>query len=166
MTEWHAEPVGEVLDAGDAVVAALFDDVGGAELAGQLLAGLVAAHDDDPLGAELAGGEHAEEADGAVTDDGDGLARADLGGDGTEPAGAEHVGGGEEARDQIGGRQVGGGDEGAVGERDAGVLGLGADLAHQLAVDARALVAGPADLAGVVGGEERADHELARAGSS
>ena len=33
---------------------------------------------------------------------------------------------------------------------------------HQLAVDARALVAGPADLAGVVGGEERPDHELAR----
>ena len=122
-----AEAVGEVLDPGDAVVAALLDDVGGAELAGELLAGFVAAHDDDPLGAELRGGEHPEEADGAVADDGDGLARADLGGDGGEPAGAEHVGRGEVAGDQIGGRDVGGGDEGAVGERDAGVLGLGAD---------------------------------------
>ncbi len=129
----HAEPAGEFLDPGDAFVAAFFDDVGGAELAGELLAGLVAAHDDDPLGAELPGGEHPEEADGAVTDDGDGLARADLGGDGAEPAGAEHVGRGEEARDQVGGREIGGGDEGAVGERDAGVLGLGADRADQAA---------------------------------
>ena len=38
-----AEPVGEVLDAGDAVVAALLDDVGGAELPSELLACLVAA---------------------------------------------------------------------------------------------------------------------------
>jgi hypothetical protein len=29
-----AQPVGEVFDSGDAVVAAFFDDVGGAELAG------------------------------------------------------------------------------------------------------------------------------------
>ena len=97
----HAQPVGEVLDAGDAVVAAFFDDVGGAELAGELLAGLVAAHDDDPLGAELSGGEHTEETDGAVTDDGDGLAWADLGGDRAEPARAEHIRCGEVAGDQI-----------------------------------------------------------------
>ena len=96
-----------------------------------LLAWFVAAHDDDPLGAELTGGEHAEQADGAVTDDGDGLAGADLGGDGAEPAGAEHVGRGEEVGDHVGRRDLGGGDEGAVGERDAGVLGLGADRAHQ-----------------------------------
>ena len=107
--------------------------------------GCVAAHDDDPLGAELLGRQHAEETDGAVADDGDGLARADLGGDGREPAGAEHVGGGEEVRDQVASGNVGGGDEGAVGERDAGVLGLGADGAHELAVEAGALVAGPAD---------------------
>ena len=134
-----AEAVGEVLDAGDAVVAAFLDDVGGAELACQALAWFVAAHDDDPLGAELAGGKHPEQADGAVTDHGDGLAGPDLGGDSTEPAGAQHVRRRQVAGDQIGRREVGGGDEGAVGERDAGVLGLRADLAHQLAVDARAV---------------------------
>ena len=103
------------------------DDVGGAELAGELLAGLVAAHRDDPLRAELLGGQHREQTDRAVADDGDGLARAGLGGDGAEPAGAQHVGGGQQARDQVVGGQLGGGDQGAVGERDAQQLGLGAD---------------------------------------
>src|SRR5207302_1220520 len=51
--------------------------------------------------------------------------------------------------------------EGAVGKRDAGVLRLGADGADELAVDARALVAGATDLTAVVRCEERADHELA-----
>ena len=122
----RAEPAGEVLDPGDAVVAALGDDVGGAELPGEPLPGLVPAHGDDPLGAELLGGQHAEQADGAVTDHGDGLAGAGLGGDGGEPAGAEHVGGGQQARDQVVVGQVGGGDQGAVGERDAQPFGLGA----------------------------------------
>ncbi len=101
--------------------------------------------------------------DRAVTDHGHGLAGADFGGDGAEPAGAEDVGGGQEVRDEIGGRNLGGGDQGAVGQRHPHPLGLGAaGGAEDLAVDARRLVAGPADLAGVVGGEERADHELAR----
>ena len=102
-----AEAVGEVLDPRDAVVAALGDDVGGAEVEGELLAVLVAAHGDDPLGAELPGGEDAHEPDGAVADDGDGLAGADLGGDGSEPAGAEHVGGGQVVRDHVSGRDSG-----------------------------------------------------------
>ena len=156
-----AEAACEVLDAGDALVAASFDDVGGAEVEGQLLAVGVAAHGDDPLGAELAGGEDAEEADGAVADDGDGLAGADLGGDGGEPAGAEDVGGGEVVGHEVGGGDLGGGDEGAVGEGDAGVLGLGADGAHERAVDAGALVAGLAELAGAVRRPEGADDELA-----
>ena len=42
------------------------------------------------------------QADRAVADDGDGLARAGLGGDGGEPAGAQHVGGGQQRRDQVG----------------------------------------------------------------
>ena len=116
---------------------------------------------DDPLGAELLGGQDAEQPDRAVADDRDGLAGAGLGGDGGEPAGAEHVGGGHQRRDQVGVRAARGGDQGAVGERDAGELGLGADGAHQDAVHAVRLVAGPADLAGVVGGPERADDEVA-----
>ena len=79
---------------------------------------LVAAHGDDPFGAELLGGEHAEQTDGAVTDDGDRLAGADLGGDGGEPAGAEHVGGGQQHGIRSVGRDLGGGDQGAVGQRD------------------------------------------------
>ena len=108
------------------VVAAFFDDVGRAELAGESLPVGVAAHRDDPLGAELLGGEDAEQADGAVADDGDRLAGTGFGGDGGEPAGAEHVGCREQRRDEVGVGLPGRGDEGAVGERDAGVLGLGA----------------------------------------
>ncbi len=121
----------------------------------------MAAHRDDPLGAELFRGEHAEEADRSVPDDGDGFAGPGFGGDGGEPAGAEHVGGGEQRGHEVGVRHAGGGDQGAVGERDPKVLRLPAGRRSGLAVDAVGLVAGGADLAGVVGGEERADHELA-----
>ena len=103
------------------------------------------------------------QADRAVTDDRDGLAGAGLGGDGGEPAGAEHVGGGQQRRDQVGVGLPRGGDEGAVGVRDAGLLGLGADAGvHELGVHALGLEAGPADLAGVVGDDERPDDEVAR----
>jgi hypothetical protein len=121
----------------------------------------VPAEGDDPLGAQLPGGQDAQQSDGAVADDSHRLARSGLGGDGGEPAGAEHVGGREQTRDQVVGRHLGGGDEGAVGQRDAGVLGLRAGGGAGLPVDAVGLVAGAADLAGVVGGEERADDELA-----
>src|SRR5215208_3138528 len=46
------------------------------------------------------------------------------------------------------------------GERNAQQLGLGSQRAHGDAVHAGALVPGTADPAGVVGGPERADHEL------
>ena len=101
-----AEPVGELLDRRDALLAARFDDVGRAELASQSLARLVAAHGNDPLGAELLGRQHGEQADGAVTDHGHRLARAGLGRHRAEPAGAEHVGRGEEARDEVVGRDA------------------------------------------------------------
>ena len=162
MTECAPSPSVRSLICGDALVAALVDDVGGAELAGELLPVGVAAHGDDPLGAELLGGEDAEQADRAVADDGDGLARAGLGGDGGEPAGAEHVGGGEQARDQVVGRACPG-----VATRVPSASGMRAYSAWvpmapiELGVHAAGLVAGPADLAGVVGGEERADDELA-----
>jgi hypothetical protein len=110
----------------------------------------------------LLGSEHGEQPDGAVAHDGDGLARTGLGGHGAEPAGAEHIGRRQQPRDVVVGRDVGRGDQGAVGQGDAQQVGLGAESAHRDAVDAGALVAGPADLTGVVGGPERADHELAR----
>src|SRR5215217_3785229 len=51
----------------------------------------------------------------------------------------------------------GGGDQGAVGQRDPQQLGLGTQGAHGHPLDTGALVAGPAELAAVVGGPERAD---------
>ena len=122
---------------------------------------LVAAHRDDPLRAELPRGQHGKQSDRAVPDHGDGLAGAGFGCDRGEPAGAEHVGGRQQTRDEIVGGDVGGGDEGAVGQRDVQQLGLRAQGAHRDPVDAGALVAGSADLAGVVGGPERAHYELA-----
>ena len=64
-------------------------------------------------------------------------------------------------RDQVVVGDLGGGDQGAVGQRHPHPLRLRAVRGGGLTVDAGGVVAGPADLAGVVGGEERADHELA-----
>ena len=63
-----AQTVGQLLDVGHAVLAAFGHDVGGAELAGQPLAARVPAYGNNPLGAELFGGQHSAQADRAVTD--------------------------------------------------------------------------------------------------
>ena len=122
----------------------------------------MAAHRDDPLGAELLGGQDPEQSDRSIADDGDGFAGAGVGGDSGEPARPEYVGGGQQAGHHLGRRHLAGGHERAVGERDARVLGLGADVAHQFALHAAALVARLTDLAGVVGRDERSNNELAR----
>ena len=49
---------GEFQDGVDAVLAACGDHVGGAEFTAEVGAGLVPAHQDDPLGAELLGRQH------------------------------------------------------------------------------------------------------------
>lgn len=77
-----AEPAGELAHALDRLVAAFAYDVGCAELTRQGDPVGVAAEDDNLLSAEAPGGDHAAQADGAVTDDGRGLPRADPGGDG------------------------------------------------------------------------------------
>ena len=119
-TECAPSPPVSSLILRDALVAALLDDVGRAVVAGELLPLGVAGHRDDPLGAELLGGEDRHQADGAVTDDRDGLAGTGLGGDGGEPAGAEHVGGGQQRRDQVVVGLPGRGDQGAVGVAGCG----------------------------------------------
>jgi hypothetical protein len=63
-------------------------NVGSAELAGQLLAGRMAAHGDDALGAQLAGSQHGQQPDR------------------------------QQARGQLIGREIWGCDQGAVGQRD------------------------------------------------
>jgi hypothetical protein len=75
-------------------------------------------------------------------------------------AGPQHVGGGEEARYQVLGWNLRCRDQRAVGERDP-QQGLRAARADVLEMRAAALTAGMADLAGIVGSEERADDELA-----
>jgi hypothetical protein len=87
-----AQPAGQLLDLRHAVLAAFGDDVSRAQLKGELL---LAARN-DPLRAELFGGQDRQEADRAVADDRDCLARAGLGGGCAEPAGPQPAG------DQIG----------------------------------------------------------------
>jgi hypothetical protein len=84
----------------------------------QILARLVPAHRDDPLRAELPGRHHGEQGDRAVADRRDGLARLHVRRDRTEPAGAEHVAGGQQAGHQVIRGNLGSGDQGAVGQRD------------------------------------------------
>ena len=92
-------------------------------------------------------------------DDGDRLAWPRLGSDGAEPAGAQDVGGGQQARHEVVGRSFRGGDEGAVGVLDADQFGLAAVVAGP--VQAVGVRAGLAQGAGVVAGQEPADDEVA-----
>ena len=109
----------EVVDVGGALGASLGDDVGGAELAAEVGARLVPPHQDDLLGAEPLGRQNGQQADGAVTDDGDAGALVDATLDCGVVAGAQHVGQGEQGRHQRGllaDRELG---QGAVGQGDA-----------------------------------------------
>jgi hypothetical protein len=69
----RAEAIGELADALDRLVASLADDVCCAELSRQCNPVWMMAKEDDPLGAEASGGDHAAQADSAVADDGHGL---------------------------------------------------------------------------------------------
>jgi hypothetical protein len=107
----------------------------------------------------LVGRQDAQQPHRAVTDDRHRLAGPRLGGHGAEPAGAQHVGGGQQGRDQLRIRPARGGDQvpSANGMR---AFRLGADGAHQGGVHAATLVTRPANLAGVVGAEEGPDDEV------
>src|SRR5947209_12738874 len=133
--------------------AAFGNDVGGTELAGQLLSLLVVGERDDPFGAQVLGGEHAEQADRAGTDGGGGVCRAARRRRRrrTSRCPARPRRSAATASDRR--RGLGSSDEGAVSQWDAYVLGLGAVGTDELTVDAVGLVTGLADLAGVVGGE-------------
>src|SRR5581483_3416708 len=67
--------LGELADALDCFLSAFAHDVRRAELLPEGEASRVVAEEDDPLGAQPLRGDHAAKADGAVADDGDGLAR-------------------------------------------------------------------------------------------
>jgi len=77
-----AVAAGQVADLADAFVAALGDDVGGAELTTEVGARGMPSHEDDPLGSEPPGRQYGHKADGSVADDGDGRLGADVRPDG------------------------------------------------------------------------------------
>src|SRR4051812_31954700 len=58
----------QLFDAGNSVHTSLRHDVGGAKLAGELLARRVPAHCDDPLRAHQLCGQYAEETDSPIAD--------------------------------------------------------------------------------------------------
>src|SRR5690606_34358910 len=80
---------------------------------------------------------------------------------GGEPARAQDVGGCEDVRDQVVGREIGRRYESTVRERNAEVRRLCSFRTDGLGAHAAALVPRPADATGIVGCEERSDHELA-----
>ena len=67
-----AVAAGELADLGDALLAALGDHVGRAELEAEIRADLVPAHQNDALGPELPRRQDSHQTDRAVTDHGDG----------------------------------------------------------------------------------------------
>src|SRR5204862_429601 len=109
----------------------------------------------------LLGRDHRAETDRAITDDRDRVARLHVGIVGAEPAGAQYIGSGQQAGDQIVGRDVRSGDQGAVGERDTQEGRLRALRSYGLVVHAPALITRLTDGADVVRSEKRADDELA-----
>ena len=153
-----ADAARELLDLLDSSIAAFGHDVRRTEFTRELLPRGMPAHRDDPLGAHLLGGEHPEQADRAVADHDHRRTGLDLGGIGGKPASAEHVGSGQQARDELLRRQLSRRDKRPIGERDAQQRRL--RTADQLAVLARRLIAGLAVRACVVGREERSDDEL------
>ena len=131
--------VGELAHALDRLVSSLADDVRRPELARERDPVRVPAEEDDLLGAEALRGDHAAEADSAVSDDSDGLSRAHFGGDGRMMARAHHVRQREERRHErvvLADRQD---EERPIGLRDADGFRLSAchlDRAEETAVGA------------------------------
>src|SRR3954453_2454662 len=159
-----ADAAGECHDGLGHLLAAPFDEVGGAELLRQRLRAGVAAEGDYALGTEPLDGQDARDPDRAVADDRDRLASLDARADGGVMAGGQHV---RERQERVqhlvrmaGARHR---HERAVGERDAYGLALAAVavLREEAAGQARGRDAVLAVRAGAVAVGERGDDEVA-----
>jgi len=124
----------------------------------------VAAHDDDLLGAEPLGGDHAAQPDRAVADDRHRLAGGDPGDDRGMVASPHHVGERQQRRHQLvvvlADRQL---EQRAVGVRNAQRLGLravDAGVAKEPDVDARGAEPLVAEGTRAVREREWHDHEV------
>ena len=155
---------GQFADLRHRLVAAFGHDVGGAEVAAQVGAVGVAAVEDDLLGAEPLGGQHRAQSDRAVADDGHRRSRPHPGGHGAVVAGAEHVGQRQQRRHQrriLRDRKL---HQRALRLRNAhgfALAGVDAPGAPATTVPAGRLQALSAEVAGVVGPDERGDHQIA-----
>ena len=160
-----AEAAGELAHTFDGLVAALADDVGGAERAPERDPVGMPAEQDDLLGAEALGGDDAAEPDGAVADDRSGRARRHPRGERRMVTRSHHVGERQQRRHErvvLADRQH---DERAVRERDAhrfALRAVDAVPAPEAAVDARGLQSFMAEDARAVGVRERRDDDVAR----
>jgi len=155
---------GEFAHVSDAFFASLGYDIRSSERDAKVGACLVTPHEDDALGTHLLCGEHSEEADSSVTDDGDGLAWRDACLVGRVPPGGVDVREGEESGVLRLVDGAGNLHEGAVGEGHAHGFGLAAGdstVAPIPTVDARGLQPFEAELAGSVGVGKGGDDEVA-----
>jgi catechol 2,3-dioxygenase-like lactoylglutathione lyase family enzyme len=87
----RSETLGQLSNALDRFLAALANDIRGPELSPERNPLGVVAKQDDLLGAQALGCNHAAETDGAVADDGDRFPRPDLGGDCGVVARSHHI---------------------------------------------------------------------------
>ncbi len=158
-----AVAAGQLTDLLDAFGASFGDDVGGAELAAQIGAVLVPAHQNDLLGAEAFGRHDREQPDRAVADHRHRGPGVDTGPDRAVVAGTVHVGERQQRRQQRGVRRDRQLHQRAVGERNTDRPGLTA--AHTGCVPEPAVTAGglqalAAEVAGVVLPRERGHDQV------
>jgi hypothetical protein len=124
----------------------------------------VPTEDDDLVGPEPPGRDHAAQADGAVADDGHTLAVIDAGDNRRVMAGRHHVRERQQGRQQRVVFADGQDQEGPIGQRHADCLGLGAvgrRRPEDASVDARRLQPFAAELACAIGIGEGHDDEVA-----
>ena len=115
----RSNAAGQFLGARYAFITTLGNDVRRAKFARKLLPRRVTAHCDNALSSHLRGREDTQQADGAVAYDDDRRARLHVRRCCREPAGAQNVGGRQQARDQVVVGNLRGSHQCAVRERDA-----------------------------------------------
>ena len=175
---------GEFHDARDRRVITLGHDVGGAEFAGNGGTVLVAAHGDNPSGAQEFGGQHAAQADRAIAEYDSGITRLDFGADSRVVAGAHHIGQGQQVGEHLIGEILGARrragdiacgerlryvDNRAIGVRHMQIFALAAfavGSSEIAAVQATGFEAGLARRAFAAADRERHDDEIAGFGGS
>jgi hypothetical protein len=160
----NTEPASHIPDAGNRFLATLTDNIGGAELSGQCDPVGAPAHDNDLLGAETLGCDHAAKADRAVSDYRRGFTRGDTRHHGGVMPGSHDV----RQRQQRGHQGIVGADlqseQRPASVRNPERLGLRAfhaAVAKEAAMETGGVQVLVAEHSGAVGERERHDHQVA-----